>query len=128
MSILNSILKIFVGDKSKQDVKMISPIVKSILSFEEKVAQLSNDDLRAKTDEFKSSIANSNKDITDEIKSLESEVETTVNFDEKESLYNNIDNLKDEIYLSTEETLKKILPEAYAVIKETAKRFKSYCK
>ena len=55
MSILNSILKIFVGDKSKQDVKMISPIVKSILSFEEKVSQLSNDDLRAKTDEFKSS-------------------------------------------------------------------------
>ena len=125
MSILNSILKIFVGDKSKQDVKMISPIVKSILSFEEKVSQLSNDDLRAKTDEFKSSIADSTSNITDQIKNLESEVETTVDFDEKENLYNKIDDLKDEVYLSTEETLKKILPEAYAVIKETAKRFKN---
>jgi preprotein translocase subunit SecA len=94
MSILNSILKIFVGDKSKQDVKMISPIVKSILSFEEKVSQLSNDDLRAKTDEFKSSIANSTSNITDQIKNLESEVETTVDFDEKENLYNKIDDLK----------------------------------
>ncbi len=124
MSILNSILKIFVGDKSKQDVKMISPIVKRIISFEKNISQLSNDELRAKTLYFKSTIKDSTKILNDQIKSLESEVESTDDFDKKEEIYNNIDKLKDEIYLATEETLDKILPEAYAVIKETAKRFK----
>ena len=123
MSILNSILKIFVGDKSKQDVKMISPIVKRVISFEKNISQLSNDELRAKTLYFKSTIEDSIKILNDQIKSLESEVESTDDFDKKEELYNNIDKLKDEIYLATEETLDKILPEAYAVIKETAKRF-----
>jgi preprotein translocase subunit SecA len=123
MSILNSILKIFVGDKSKQDVKIISPIVKRVISFEKNISQLSNDELRAKTLYFKSTIEDSIKNLNDQIKSLESEVESTDDFDKKEELYNNIDKLKDEIYLATEETLDKILPEAYAVIKETAKRF-----
>ena len=123
MSILNSILKIFVGDKSKQDVKMISPIVKRVISFEKNISQLSNDELRAKTLYFKSTIKDSTKILNDQIKSLESEVESTDDFDKKEELYNNIDKLKDEIYLATEETLDEILPEAYAVIKETAKRF-----
>jgi preprotein translocase subunit SecA len=123
MSILNSILKIFVGDKSKQDVKMISPIVKRVISFEKNISQLSNDELRAKTLYFKSTIEDSTKILNDQTKSLESEVESTDDFDKKEELYNNIDKLKDEIYLATEETLDKILPEAYAVIKETAKRF-----
>jgi len=49
MSILNSVLKVFVGDKSKQDVKAIMPIVKEIKLFEPKVATLSHDELRAKT-------------------------------------------------------------------------------
>ena len=123
MSILNSILKIFVGDKSKQDVKMISPIVKRVISFEKNISQLSNDELRAKTLYFKSTIEDSIKILNDQIKSLESEVESTDDFDKKEELYNNIDKIKDEIYLATEETLDEILPEAYAVIKETAKRF-----
>ena len=123
MSILNSILKIFVGDKSKQDVKIISPIVKRVISFEKNISQLSNDELRAKTLYFKSTIEDSIKILNDQIKSLESEVESTDDFDKKEEIYNNIDKLKDEIYLATEETLDKILPEAYAVIKETAKRF-----
>ena len=50
MSILNSVLKVFVGDKSKQDVKAIMPIVKEIKLFEPKVATLSHDELRAKTE------------------------------------------------------------------------------
>ena len=128
MSILNSILKIFVGDKSKQDVKIISPIVKRVISFEKNISQLSNDELRAKTLYFKSTIEDSIKILNDQIKSLESEVESTDDFDKKEELYNNIDKLKDEIYLATEETLDEILPEAFAVVKETAKRFKENSK
>ncbi len=56
MSLLNSVLKVFVGDKSKQDVKAIMPIVKEIKLFEPKVTTLSHDELRAKTEEFKSRI------------------------------------------------------------------------
>ena len=125
MSFLNSILKIFVGDKSKQDVKKISPIVNSIISLDEKVSLLSDDQLRNKTQDFKSLINNSSKSLNDQIVKLESEVDLTQDFDKKENLYNEIDKLKDEIYLLTEETLNEILPEAYAVIKETAKRFKN---
>jgi len=125
MSFLNSILKIFVGDKSKQDVKKISPIVNSIISLDEKVSLLTDDQLRNKTQDFKSLINNSSKSLNDQIVKLESEVDLTQDFDKKENLYNEIDKLKDEIYLLTEETLNEILPEAYAVIKETAKRFKN---
>ena len=56
MSFLNSVLKVFVGDKSKQDVKSIMPIVNEIKRFEPKVSNLSHDELRAKTEEFKSKI------------------------------------------------------------------------
>ena len=52
MSLLNSVLKVFVGDKSKQDVKSIMPIVNEIKRFEPKVSNLSHDELRAKTEEF----------------------------------------------------------------------------
>jgi preprotein translocase subunit SecA len=56
MSILNSVLKVFVGDKSKQDVKAILPVVNKIKQFESSVAGLSNDELRAKTTAFKAKI------------------------------------------------------------------------
>ena len=56
MSFLNSVLKIFVGDKSKQDVKKITPIVKSITSLDENISILSNDELRGKTQAFKDTI------------------------------------------------------------------------
>ena len=124
MSFLNSVLKIFVGDKSKQDVKKITPIVKSITSLDENISILSNDELRNKTEYFKSLINESTKNLNDQIDKLESDVEITQDFDKKEDLYNEIDKLKGEIYLHTEKTLNEILPEAFAVIKETAKRFK----
>ena len=57
MNFLNSILKVFVGDKSKQDVKAIMPIVEKIKSFESALEALSHDQLRAKTAEFKAKIA-----------------------------------------------------------------------
>ena len=125
MSFLNSVLKIFVGDKSKQDVKKIIPTVKLITSLDENVSILSNDELRNKTEDFKSLINESTKTLNKQIDKLESEVEINQDFDKKEDLYNEIDKLKDEIYLLTEKTLNEILPEAYAVIKETAKRFKN---
>jgi preprotein translocase subunit SecA len=123
MSFLNSVLKVFVGDKSKQDVKAIMPIVNKIKTFEKALEALSHDELRAKTLEFKAAIAEANKPINDKIEGLLAEAEATEDIDKREDIYQDIDKLKDEAYLVTEDVLNTILPEAFAVVKETAKRF-----
>ncbi|MFI1745792.1 preprotein translocase subunit SecA [Thalassobellus sediminis] len=123
MSFLNSVLKVFVGDKSKQDVKAITPIVEKIKALESSVSSLSHDELRAKTTEFKATIAEAIKPINDEIESLLNEAENTEDIDKREDIYEAVDKLKDDAYNKTEDVLNTILPEAFAVIKETAKRF-----
>ena len=125
MSFLNSILKVFVGDKSKQDVKAIMPLVEKIKSFESKIEQLTHDELREKTVEFKSKIAEVRADIEEKIAKLQEESDTTENIDRKEEIYQEIDKLKDESYKLTEALLNELLPEAFAVVKETTKRFKN---
>ncbi|UWX55921.1 hypothetical protein NYZ99_05945 [Maribacter litopenaei] len=123
MSIINSILKAFVGDKSKKDVKELQPLVDQIKSFESEFEKLSHDELRNKTLYFKQTIKDSYKDITDKITELEMEVQESNDIDKNEDIYTEIDKLKEEAYKLSEETLNKILPEAFAVVKETAKRF-----
>ena len=123
MSFLNSVLKIFVGDKAKQDVKAASPLVNKIKSFESAIEALSHDELRAKTAEFKAKIAEANADVDKQIIDLKQEAETTEDIDVREDIYEQIDRLKDDAYKITEDVLNDILPEAFAVVKETAKRF-----
>lgn len=123
MSFLNSVLKVFVGDKSKQDVKAITPLVNKIKTFEAALEALSHDELRAKTLEFKATIAEANKSINEKIETLLTEAEATDDIDAREDIYLDIDKLNDEAYLVTQEVLNTILPEAFAVVKETAKRF-----
>ncbi|WP_370479325.1 preprotein translocase subunit SecA [Tamlana flava] len=123
MNFLDSILKVFVGDKSKQDVKAITPLVDKIKTFEKALEALSHDELRAKTAEFKAKIAEANKDINDQIANLLQEAENTEDIDQREDIYEQIDSLKDDAYKITEDVLNDILPEAFAVVKETAKRF-----
>ncbi|MDG2172740.1 MAG: preprotein translocase subunit SecA [Flavobacteriaceae bacterium] len=123
MSFFNSILKLFVGDKAKKDVKLILPIVEEIKSFEDEISKLNDNELREQTQNFKSEINSSINEIKEQIKQLKDNVDETKDFDKKEELYNQIDNLEEECYKTTEDTLNKILPKAFAVIKETAKRF-----
>jgi preprotein translocase subunit SecA len=123
MSILNSVLKFFVGDKSKQDVKAILPVVNKIKQFESSVAELSNDELRAKTTAFKAKIKADCADYETRIRALQEEANTTTDIDRKEDIYQEIDGLNDVIYETTQATLDALLPEAFAVVKETAKRF-----
>ena len=123
MDFINKLLKVFVGDKSKKDIKEIQPIVDQILSVESTVVNLSNDELRNKTISFKERIAAGIANINTEISELESEIEATTDIDKKEESYLKIDKLKDEAYEVSEKILAEILPEAYVVIKETAKRF-----
>ena len=123
MSLLNSVLKVFVGDKSKQDVKAILPVVNKIKQFESSVAELSNDELRAKTTAFKAKIKADCADYETLISTLQEEANTITDIDRKEDIYQEIDGLNDAIYETTQSTLDELLPEAFAVVKETAKRF-----
>ncbi|WP_228851051.1 preprotein translocase subunit SecA [Aegicerativicinus sediminis] len=123
MSILDSVLKIFVGDKSKQDIKSISPVVDQIKTFEKALEELSNDELRAKTTYFKEKIAEARKPFNEEKAKLAAEAEATEDIDQREDIYQQIDRIEDDIFSVTEDLLNEILPEAFAVVKETAKRF-----
>ena len=123
MSILNSVLKLFVGDKSKQDVKAIMPLVEKVKSFEKQLEELSHDALRSKTQAFKLEIEKARATCEDQIITLQDEADSTEDIDRKEEIYAEIDELKDASYKATETVLNTLLPEAFAVVKETAKRF-----
>ena len=123
MGLLDSVLKVFVGDKSKQDVKAIMPIVEKIKTFESDLETLSHDELREKTITFKTKIAEAREPFQKQIEELTDKAEQTEDIDEREDIYQEIDNVNDEIYDITENVLNDLLPEAFAVVKETAKRF-----
>jgi preprotein translocase subunit SecA len=122
MSILNSVLKIFVGDKNKKDLKTLLPIVVDVRAFESVMKSLSNDEIRAKTLEFKEKIKSATQPYSDKISAFEEEIKEA-HIDRKEEIYTEIDALKDASYAASENTLKEIMPEAFALIKETARRF-----
>ncbi len=123
MSFLNSVIKAFVGDKAKKDVKELQPLVNQVNSFEASIEGLSNDELRQKTSEFKQRIKEDCKEIHEQIDALKEEVEASEDIDKNEDIYTRIDALEDEAYQITEKSLDEMLPEAFAVVKETAKRF-----
>ena len=118
MSFINSLLKVFVGDKVKKDLKILQPIVDKVRSFDEEMESLSLDQLREKTTAFKDKIKESTKIHTDKIDELNTEIESA-NIDRKEEIYKEIDLLNDEVYKTSEEVLFEIQAEAFAVVKET---------
>jgi len=122
MGILDNVLKLFVGDKSKKDISEIQPMVALIKNQEAKIASLTIDELRSKTVEFKNKIKADQKEIQDQIDALELKSREIEDINKKEDLYKAIDTLKDERYAIEVKTLENILPEAFAVMKETAKR------
>ncbi|CAM3853753.1 preprotein translocase subunit SecA [Flavobacterium cucumis] len=124
MSIINSILKAFVGDKSEKDVKAIQPIITKIKSFESALQALSHDELRNKTAEFKAKIQSARAEKDAKIVSLKKDAEQTDDIDVREDIYAEIDKIEKEAYEISEKVLNEILPEAFAVVKETARRFK----
>jgi len=122
MSVLNSVIKLFVGDKQQKDLKKLQPIVDSVTKFKDEMAKLSHDELRGKTVEFKHKIKEATKAFDDRIEALEAEAKEA-NIDRQEDIYSEIDALKDQAYEASEKVLMDILPEAFAVVKETATRF-----
>ena len=93
MSFLNSILKTFVGDKSKKDVKELQPLLNKIKSHEQTIEGLSLDELRNKTVEFKSRIQESFASETEKIEALQEEVKASTDIDKNEDIYSEIDKL-----------------------------------
>ncbi len=124
MSFINSIIKVFVGDKSEKDVKATQHYITKIKAIEPTLSSLSHDELRAKTTAFKETIKQARASQDAQIELKKAEAESTEDIDQREDIYNAIDALEKDAYEITEKVLKEILPEAFAVIKETAKRFK----
>ena len=120
---IGKILKFFVGDKSKKDLKLINPIIDKIHSFHQEVSNYSNDELRAETINFKTKIYDATSNLHNEIDKIKSEIENQTDIIKKESLFSKIDKLNEEIYQISESCLQEILPKAFAVVKETASRF-----
>lgn len=121
--ITKGISKIF-GTKSSRDIKQLLPIVDQINVEYEKLKSLSNDELRNKTAEFRTYIAEKLKEINTEIDSLTNQAEDeSKSLYEKEDLYKEIDELVKNRDKELEEVLNEILPQAFAVVKETAFRF-----
>ena len=123
MSILNRVLNVFVGDKSRKDLKSIQPIVSQILAEEKKLSDISNDELRTKTKEFKDQIQDIRSPFQKKINTLLVQIDRSYDIDKKESLYSEIDALNEELNDKVSSFLDQILPSAFSVVKETAKRF-----
>ncbi len=123
MGILDSVLKVFVGDKSKKDVKAIQPILNKIKEAEAKLVNITNDELRAKTTAFKQIIVEAKADIVSQIEALKIKADSTDDIDAREDIYIEIDDLESKALEITDKTLNEILPDAFAVVKETARRF-----
>ncbi len=122
---LGIISKIFGGNKSEKDIKTIQPIVVEINRHFASYQSLSNDELRAKTAEFKQRIREHLSNIDGEIAELNKKAEELPFSDisGKDAIYQEVDQLKKDRDEQIEEVLETLLPEAFAVVKETARRF-----
>ena len=120
----NILTKLF-GNKSQRDLKEVKPFLDATLAVYPTIAALDNDGLRAKTIEFKQKIRTAVDAEETELAALRARIDEEYDMpvDEKESLYKRIDDLEKQSYDKTQKVLDQILPEAFAVVKETAKRF-----
>ncbi|MCZ2442618.1 MAG: preprotein translocase subunit SecA [Flavobacteriales bacterium] len=125
MGLLGNILSKFVGSKADRDFKELSPIVENVKTHFEKLQNLSNDELRMQTVLFKERIKQATASLEDEIAELRKKTEDdTIDSLEKDELYKEIDLIEKKVTAKIEDVLVEIQPEAFAVIKETARRFK----
>src|SRR5579871_6916301 len=122
---LGILSKIFGGNKSEKDIKSIQPLVIQVNQHFASYQSLSNDQLRAKTVEFKSRIKEHLSKLDSQIAELNQKAEDLPFSDisGKDVIYQEIDGLKKERDQQFEEVLENLLPEAFAVVKETARRF-----
>jgi preprotein translocase subunit SecA len=124
-SFTKTLKKIF-GDKSEKDIKAISPLVTKINEIYDTLSDDTDDQLRERTLRLKSTIAERIKSQEEEIAVLEQKVadDPTMEIPEKEAIFKQVDEINNSINETIEKVLMEILPEAFAIVKETARRFK----
>ena len=121
----NDILKSLFGNKSDRDLKELLPIASKVNVEWEKIKGVSHDELRQISADLKAKIHAHVKEEEDEIASLKAKVENEKpSIEEREEIYNRIDKLEEQINTKLEDVLNEILPLAFAVMKDTARRFK----
>ncbi len=123
MSIVNSLLKVFLGDKSGKDLKKLTPIVDEINDHFNRLSSITNDQLRDKTIEFKKLISDETEDLNSSISDLNNKLSNDLSNSEKEEIFKQIESVENDLIEKKSEVLDRLLPEAFAVVKETAKRF-----
>ena len=121
MDINNFLSKIF-GNKATRDMKAIQPYVDKVKEIYPTFAALSNDELRAKTKEIQTKVQHSADDLKEKIADLKAKIEETP-IEEREVIFNQIDKLEKEVLDRMEEALNEVQPIAFAIVKDTARRF-----
>lgn len=123
LSILSKTVTKFFGTKSDRDIKAIMPLVEQIKNHYAALSNLSDDGLREKTQEFKARIASDTAALQAEIADLQAQAQATEDVDEKDGIFQEIDRKNLDLNQAIESSLQALLPEAFAVVKETARRF-----
>ena len=116
------LLKALFGDKSTRDMKLIQPYVEKVKEAYPAIKELSNDELRAKTKEIQQYVQDAGKQQREEINKLRESIEGTP-IDERESIFNKIDKLEKEALDNYERALDEVMPIAFSIVKDTARRF-----
>ena len=119
---LTKILQSLFGNKSSRDMKLIQPLVEKVKEVYPDIQKLSNDRLRAKTNEIKKYVQDSAKEQKQQIAKLKSKIEDTP-IDEREDIFNQIDKLEKEALEIYEKALNEVMPVAFSIVKDTARRF-----
>lgn len=118
----NEFLSKLFGNKATRDMKEIVPWVEKVKAAYPDINKLSNDELRAKTKELQKFVKDSATDLREKIDELKSKVEET-ELEQREGLFAQIDKLEKEVLDRYEKALDEILPQAFAIVKDTARRF-----
>ena len=118
----NKILKSLFGDKSTRDMRLIQPFVDKIKAAYPEIEKLDNDELRAKTQEIRQYVRDSAKEQREAIDNLRASIEETP-IDEREEIFDKIDKLNKEALENYEKALNEVMPVAFSIVKETARRF-----
>jgi preprotein translocase subunit SecA len=116
------IFKKLFGSKHERDIRLLWPVVEQINAHFEQLKDLTDDQLRGKTAEFRASIKEATQEIDSEIARLQESLKEDIPFEEREGIYARLDDLNKELHAKIQEKLREILPEAFAVVKETCRR------
>ena len=122
MALVDIIKKVF-GSKSERDMKQVKPILEKVLAAYKDIDKLSNDELRARTEELKKKIREREEPFEKRIAEIKEHLESDIPVSEKEKLATESDKLVKEEDEEIEKVLNEILPEAFAIMKSTARRF-----